>query len=583
MKNMDPPAAHWLKQPLQPAFAPTLERVLYAGLLMLGVALRFHGLGARPLSAEESVAAWAAWLVAQGLEGRLLDGVVPNDSVLLGALQWSTFWLLGASDFLVRFFPALAGSVLVLFPYFFRARLGRVGALFVAGVLAIDPWMIACSSFADSSLLSWALGLVALSFLDRGARPGLPWAWFALLLLISGPQVWSVLPVLILFVLICCPTMKIEVPLRISGVRLVASLLGLLVTMGLLLQGQGLGPISTSLSVWFQQWMVNPGQDASSGSVLHLLLQQPLLILSGGAGLVFLWFNSSAQSEVESRWRLFLTLWVVWGLILVLSGTPPVSLLALELSLLFTAAHLWEKVLKDCLGGFSVHPGLFSVGLILLLAAAGSVWTLGLISARTPWSSFSNLLGLVATVLVCALLLIRSGPTSRRALLLSVTLLCFGLMFRNSQAVRAGFSSWASPGPTTSPQVRSLVRDIQALSAHRSGDPYRIPLQVEGGPTPDPVLAWYLRDMVHLNWGRQVADSTYPDLVPLLITPIPTAGGDPQPPVGYEEYVGSRYRVHEADSGVPATAERFELPSFSGGYRPSFDFSVALWSRIDEP
>ena len=314
MKDVEPPAAHWLKQPLNLALAPTLERALYTGLLILGGAIRFQGLATRPLSSQESIGAWAAWLVAQGLEGRLLSGAAPTDSVLLSTLQWITFWLVGASDGLARLFPALAGSALILSPYFFRARLGRLGALFVAGILAIDPWMIACSGLADSSLLSWVLGLVALSFLDRGARPGLHWAWFALLLLISGHQVWSVLPVLIIFVLVRRPELKIEVPLRISGFRSAPSLTGVLVTMGLLLQGQGLGPISTSLSVWLQQWMVNPGEDASSWSVLDLLAQQPLLILSGGAGLVLLWFNLPTQSTVESRWRLFLTLWVLWGL-----------------------------------------------------------------------------------------------------------------------------------------------------------------------------------------------------------------------------------------------------------------------------
>ncbi len=311
----------------------------------------------------------------------------------MGTLQWITFWLVGASDTLARLFPALAGSALVLFPYFFRARLGRLGALFVAGILALDPWMIACSGLADSSLLTWVLGLVALSFLDRRARPDLHWAWFALLLLISGHQVWNVLPVLILFVLVCRPELKIEGPLRISGVRSVPSLTGVLVTMGLLLQGQGLGPISTSLSVWFQQWMVNPGDGAASWSVFDLLAQQPLLILSGGAGLVLLWFNLRAQSTAESRWRLFLTLWVLWGLILALSGTPPMSLLALELALLFSAAYAWERVLNDCLGGVSIERDLFSMGVLLVLAAAGSLWTLGMISARTPWNPFSNLLG----------------------------------------------------------------------------------------------------------------------------------------------------------------------------------------------
>ncbi len=584
MTDKDFSPVHWLKQPLQMPFAPTLERVLYGGLLAIAGAIRFHGLGARPLSSQESIGAWAAWLLAQGMEGRVLSGAVPTDSVLLGTLQWITFWLLGASDALVRLFPALAGSALVLFPYLFRARLGRLGALFVAAILAFDRWMIACGSLADSSLLSWALGLVALSLLDRGARPTLPWAWLALLLLISGPQVWSVLPVLILFVLVCRPSVKIEVPLWISGVRPALSLTGVLVTMGILLQGPGLGPISTSLSVWFQQWMVNPGQEVSLWFALDLLLQQPLLVLSGGAGLMLLWFNFPTRSTLDSRWRLFLTLWVLWGLILALSGTPPVSLLALELSLLFTAAHVWESVLKAWLGGLPGYRDLYSMGLLLVLAAAGSLWILGMLSARTPWNSFANLLGLVATVLVCSLLLIRSGATSSRALILSVVLLCFGLTSKHSQAVRNGFSAWSSAGETTSSQVRSLIRDIQTLSSHRVGDPHRIPLQVEGDATADPVLAWYLRDMTYLNWGRRASDSTYPaDVSPLLVMPVSTAEGDLQPPVGYEDYVGSRYQVRVADSDAPTTTGQSEPPAFSGGYRPSFDSFVALWSRAYEP
>ena len=584
MKDVESASTHWLKQPINLPFAPTLERVLYAALLMLGGAIRFQDLAARPLSSQESIGAWAAWLVAQGLEDRLpLSIGAATDGVLLGALQWITFWLVGASDSLARLFPALAGTVLVLFPYFFRARLGRLGALFAAGILAIDPWMIACSGLADSSMLSWALGLVALSLLDRGARPGPSWLWLALLLLISGHQAWSIFPVLFLFVLVCRPELKIEEPLQISGLRLVRSLGGVLLTLGLLIQGQGLGPISTSLSIWFQQWMVNPGDDASSWSHLDLLAQQPLLILSGAVGLVLLWFKSPNQSTVDSRWRLFLTLWVSWGIILALSGTPPASLLALELALLFSAAHVWERVLNYCLSGLSIRRDLFSMGLLLLLAAASSLWILGIVSARTPWNPFSNLFGLVATVLICSLLLIRSGPTSSRALLLSVVLLCFGLAFSHSQAVKSGLSSWAAPGQTSS-GVRTLIRDIQALSSHRAGDSRRIPLQVDGGPVPDPVLAWYLRDMIHLDWGRLPSESSYSgEVSPLLIAPSPPAGGDPRPPVGYEEYIGSRYQVRMAPSGTTAAAVQIEPSAFSGGYRPRFEVSVALWSRAYDP
>jgi hypothetical protein len=163
-------------------FQPTLEHAFYVLALALAVGLRFLHLGALPLSDFEAEWALQALRVAQGLK----PAISPNPAYV--HLTAISFYIFGATNFLARFWPALAGSVLILAPWFLRGRFGRIPALVLAFGLAIDPGLVAMSHLAGGPMLAiTCLVLTALLWLDgRRSAAG----FFAGLALLSGPSVW---------------------------------------------------------------------------------------------------------------------------------------------------------------------------------------------------------------------------------------------------------------------------------------------------------------------------------------------------------------------------------------------------------
>src|SRR5450759_618029 len=163
-------------------FQPTLEHALYALALVFAIGLRFLNLGALPLSDFEANWALQALRVTQGLHPAL--GPNPGYVHLTAIL----FYIFAASNFLARFWPALAGCALVLAAWFLRGRIGRVPAIVLAFGLAIDPGLVAMSHLAGGPMLAiTCLVLAGLMWLeDHRSLAG----FFAALALLSGPSVW---------------------------------------------------------------------------------------------------------------------------------------------------------------------------------------------------------------------------------------------------------------------------------------------------------------------------------------------------------------------------------------------------------
>ncbi|MBN1538462.1 MAG: hypothetical protein JW908_17130 [Anaerolineales bacterium] len=160
----------------------TTEHLLFALALLLGLGLRLLNLGQAPLSDSESAWALQALSVAQG--GNLSIGSQPGYVFLTGAL----FWLFNDSNTIARLLPALAGSVLILTPLFFRPYLGRGAAVILAFGLALDPGLAAISRQAGSPIVAASCAVIAAGFIfQRRARPG---GFFAGLALLCGVALW---------------------------------------------------------------------------------------------------------------------------------------------------------------------------------------------------------------------------------------------------------------------------------------------------------------------------------------------------------------------------------------------------------
>ena len=155
------PAASTTERPL---FAwLTWEVALYGLILVLGLVLRLGLLEARIMDVPEAEQAGQAWQLATG------GTPAGRWSPLLLSGQALLFALFGASDTTVRLLPALAGSLIVLLPFFLRSRVGRVGALAAALALAISPTLVYSARTGDgATLLAFcAFGALALWFAYR--------------------------------------------------------------------------------------------------------------------------------------------------------------------------------------------------------------------------------------------------------------------------------------------------------------------------------------------------------------------------------------------------------------------------------
>ena len=160
----------------------TLEHAIYALVLAIALGLRFLHLGALSLSDFEADWALQALRVAEGLK----PAVEPNPAYV--HMTAIFFYIFGATNFLARFWPAVAGSALVLAAWFLRNRIGRVPALVLAFGLALDPGLVAMTRLAGGPILAiTCLVLTGLMWMDdHRAVAGL----FAGLAILSGPSVW---------------------------------------------------------------------------------------------------------------------------------------------------------------------------------------------------------------------------------------------------------------------------------------------------------------------------------------------------------------------------------------------------------
>ncbi len=159
----------------------TSENILYFLAISLALSLRFLNLGVTPLSEDEAALALKAWDLSYGI----------SSHPAYIALTRSTFFLLGSSNALARFWPALAGSIIVLIPAAYRSILGRSTALILAFCLALDPGLVSISRLVGSSIMAISFAALAgTSFYNRKPVWG---GIFSGLAMLSGPSIWVAL------------------------------------------------------------------------------------------------------------------------------------------------------------------------------------------------------------------------------------------------------------------------------------------------------------------------------------------------------------------------------------------------------
>jgi hypothetical protein len=518
----------------------TIEHALFGLAFLLALGVRFLNLGAAPLSDTE--ASWALQSVKIANGGQPALGPNPG-YVMITSLP---FFLLGSSNGLARFWPALAGALLVLLPAFFRKPMGSSAALILAFALALDPGLVAVSRSAGGGMPALAFGLLALgAAYQRRAilagilgglallggpalltgMVGLALAWGAAFLLgkagVMGklPASWEQIASEI------SPENEQEtiaiVPIYRTYIRTgLYFLLGTAVLLGTLffLFLQGLAALSGSLTAYLRGW-VEPSGIPALQLPAALLIYEPLQLILGVAGAVRSWSKKMLPFQF-GRW---LSLWALAALLvpmlyparqvsdLIWVLIPLWGLAALELA--HDLAMEVEKQNRMIVAGQTV------LLLVLMVFAWNYLMVLSnanLLSGPAAWRNLLILVGGAAGMIVITTLLVSMGwswPVARYGLVLGVSLALGFYMLSGMwgvSQVRPGsaLELW-SPIPAYG-ETDLFVKTISALSVQHTGQDKTLDAIVLADSSS---LRWALRNWPNVRFTTNLSPKDVPSAI----------------------------------------------------------------------
>jgi uncharacterized protein (TIGR03663 family) len=610
----------------------TIERAAWIGVGLLAAVIRFAQLGLRPLSEGEVVQALAALRFVQPAAqaaSQATGQIAPVGTVpLLFTGNVAAFSLLGAGDMVARWLPALAGVILVLLPYGLRHRLGRLGALAAALLMAVSPIAVFYSRALDGAVLVAACGLALvvglINYLDT-QRPGYLYMAAAALGvgLGAGPGIYTLVLIFVLFggLLYLVARRPSQRPVWASlqggwsslcevwdaaraesglltraGIVLVATFA--LVATTFVLHPAGIGLSADLIAAWARGFLPDPG----SHSILYpllLLLRYELLILVMGrlaASQILMgrWRDPGNTNQAEPTFPLtaFLAFWALAAiLIVVFSGHRPSGNLLLALvPLALSAGQGIEWVVRWLAGQhhrdrrFGWHVGLVAgVALGLLVFLYLQIAAYSQADAEAVASTLGINLYVTTSYLLLALvpllLLIGLGAVAwnwqGKAPVLGggwlVVLLVLG-MFTIKGMWNSSFARASDPREflildAAHPDVRDMAASVEELSLAKGGDSHTLPITVDAST--GPVVEWYLRDFEDQTIVEGLSEP------PETIAAIALLVEDP--PIG-ETFRGRGFPLHSSWSprGLSIQALTGWL-LFTEGPQPEVDQEVVLW------
>ncbi len=508
----------------------TLEHALYALAVVLAVGTRFLNLGVLPLSDYEAGWALQALHVAQGLRPAL--GSDPAYIHLTAVL----FYIFGATEFLARFWPALAGCSLAVVPFFFRRRLGRLPALILAFGLALDPGLAALSRLAGGSMLAIAFVVLAWVMWMEGRTA--PAGIFAGLALLSGPSAWfGLLGLLLAWAILRAirgriaaaqaeekpgdeEAVPVPVKFRWETLRLpLAWGLGTLLVVGslLLFSPKGLTAIFTAFGSFLSGWWTL--SDVFTSHVLIALPVYELMPLAFGL--------AAAVRGVVRRDALSIGLGI-WALVaLLLAVIYPGKQVA---DLAWAILPLWTLAAREIGRHFDFEGrNLWQLAAVITFLVVLVVFGLLDLTTVTTMDLAANdtrmrlyLLFFIILLIGLSLLLVGGGWSSDIARLggvwggvLVLAAYTLGIMTGTTGLRQPLTEDFWQPEPRTA-GADLLLKTVDQISDWNRGAIVSLPVTVDG--VASPALFWTLR-----NWEvHTVASLTPTDSPAIVITPANT-------------------------------------------------------------
>jgi len=512
----------------------TAENLLYWLAFLLALGMRFFMLGATPLADAE--ASWA--LQALGLVHGETEALGAHPAYIL--LTSQLFSIFGDTNFLARFLPAMAGSLIIWLPYYFRNWMGdsrwlRRAGLIMAFGLAIDPGLVSLSRQAGSLMPAMTFTLLGLASLYNRR---MIWAGIlAGLALLSGMAFLQ--GVLILgiswgFYRLAWrksfqaqrdefdrepPTESIS---SRSIMILLAALAGTVLAVGTLFLRfpGGLGALAETIPAFVNAW-IKPSGIPILRLPASLLVYQPILLLFGLFGAVHIWFGVPDDQRIR-RFVSGLSIWTMMALLLPLlyagrqvgdmawALIPLWALTAVEISRLLIT-ELEDSLTRLVAAGLAVLLFVLAVVSWINLLAIGR----NQVNVVVYWAIIIGafLLGFIAFLLVA----VAWSTSAARIGAVGALCLIFGLwLFSNSWGmaiVRKNGTQELWPIPATTGQADLLNDTLSDLSSWDTGlkDQLEIVVLVNS-----PALKWDLRHFPNVRFGSTLSTDETPAVV---ITP----------------------------------------------------------------
>lgn len=506
------------------------EHLLYWLAFLSALGMRLFQLGAAPLTDFESGWALQALGIAHGEVAAL--GAQPA-YILLTSQLLSIF---GDTNFLARLFPALAGSLLVWLPFFFRRWMGDSSWLHRAGLvmafgLAIDPGLVSLSRQVGSLMPALAFTLLALACLQN--RHMVWTGVFAGLALLSGLAFLQGLLIIMLswgfFRLaerqfaqtqpdedIAEPSVE---PISSRSIGVTLSALGgtLLVAGALFLRlPQGLGALADTIPAYLNIWVTASGIPMLRLSV-SLMVYQPLVLIFGIIGAVRALFGAWDNQHTRQL-MLGLIIWTVVAFLLpLLYAGRQVGDMAWALIPLWALAAI--EISRSLLADEDAVTRSVAAGLGLLLFVLAVLGWIKLLSIgryqenlQVYWVIIIGalLLGFIALLLVAATwstLAARLGVVWALCIVLGLQLFSntWGMVIVRQHGAQ---ELWTHP-PTTG-QANQLGVTLSDLSSWNTGlkDQLEIAALVDS-----PALKWELRRFPNARFETALSSNESPTVV----------------------------------------------------------------------
>lgn len=560
----------------------SIEITLYALALAAALLVRLVGLGQNALTSYEAGWALDAYHLANGQP--VLSSAQPGYTALTGLI----FGVFGSSDFGARLIPALAGSLLVLAPVFFRHRLGRLPALILAFFLALDPGLAAVSRQAGGAMLALSALVLGLGAWLNQRR--LLAGAFAALALLGGPSFWHGLLAIAIgwgLAALLKPTGLISAGVDDDDDRPPAArrdwvLAGLALAGTILAAGtlffrypQGLGGIGTALAGYLTSWGSSAGIPALR-LPFALLIYQPLGLVFGLAEMVRAWVYRRPEDAASQK----LSLWFAAALFLafILPGRQVDDLAWALVPLLGLAAPLMVRLFLPRLRGQNLAAAAGMAGIVFIVLLFSWNFIIGPTAAGGQGGvGFTVVYLLVGMIIMIALAVamisfgwsLRTGLTGLSWGLLAV----FTLFWISTLWGTMGLSAnprremWGQ-GPYAG-QVALLTATLNDLSKWSTG----MNISMETVVLADsPALRWALRDWPAVKFAG-VLDST-------ALPPAIIAYSGQEPPALAASYAGQDFVIEGSPMWTGVLPSDF-VKWLAFRSTVTVDSVVILWARAD--